>query len=129
MNDGLAFDDAGEKIPFENFDWDAVEKEFAEDLEQFKKELKANPLSQEDIDRIDKAMQTLLKWAWQGGMKNMDGFQIRMLILCWHIIPSLRALSLTDLSTVFKKDKQSFGRWVDNFKQYFPFIRSHRRWT
>lgn len=69
------------------------------------------------------AMDKLLKWVWQSGMKNSDGVKIRSIILCWICLKEIRFMTLTDLATGYGMDKQSLGRWVDEFKARFPTVR------
>jgi len=71
------------------------------------------------LDVMDK----LLKWVWQSGMKNSDGVKIRSIILCWICLKEIRFMTLTDLATGYGMDKQSLGRWVDEFKARFPAVR------
>jgi hypothetical protein len=42
----------------------------------------------------------------------------------WFLIKELQPLSLTQLARMYGKDKQSLGRWVDDFKRRFPGLRN-----
>lgn len=122
----LGHGEDGKPVPVTDFDYDAIERHFQSDLEQFRDE--AEQYSQEDVDRALVVVTRLLKWIWQGGMKQPDGLQIRSMIICWVFLKELRPIELTQLASAFGKDKQSLGRWVDNFKMFFPRIRiSHMR--
>jgi hypothetical protein len=124
----LGHGEDGKLVPVAEFDFDAVEKAFESDLAQFRGEIEQGQYSQEDVDRALVVLAVLLKWIWQGGMKNVDGLQIRAVIVCWVFLKELRPLTETDLARAFGKDKQSFGRWVENFKEFFPRIRiAHMR--
>jgi len=126
----LGHGEDGKPIPVTDFDYDSIELEqaFKSDLEQFRDESEGGQYSQEDVDRALVVVTRLLKWIWQGGMKNPDGLQIRAMIICWIFLKELRPIELTQLAGAFGKDKQSLGRWVDNFKEFFPRIRiSHMR--
>jgi hypothetical protein len=77
----------------------------------------------EEIDAACKTFTALVEWMWQGGMKNVDGLQIRASVVCWIFLSQLRPLTLTEMAGGFGKKKQSLGRWVDDFKRKFPRIR------
>lgn len=124
----LGHGEDGKPVPVTDFDYDAIERDFKSDLQQFRDEAEEGQYSEEDVDRALVVVTRLLKWIWQGGMKNADGLQIRAMIICWVFLKELRPIELTQLAGAFGKDKQSLGRWVDNFKEFFPRIRiSHMR--
>lgn len=124
----LGHGEDGRPVPITDFDFDAIDKAFQDDLEDFRTEVEAGKYSQEDVDRALVVVTRMLKWIWQGGMKNPEGLQIRAMIICWVFLKELRPIELTQLFGAFGKDKQSGGRWVDNFKEYFPRIRiAHMR--
>lgn len=124
----LGHGEDGKPVQVTQFDFDAIEKAFQSDLEDFRGEVEAGEYSQDDIDRALVVVTRMLKWVWQGGMKNADGLQIRAMIICWVFLKELRPIELTQLAGAFGKDKQSLGRWVENFKEYFPRIRiAHMR--
>jgi len=76
------------------------------------------------IDASCLLFQRFVRWIWQDGKKNPEGVQIRAMIVCWIFIPELRALTETQLAIGFGKEKQSIGRWVDQWKRDFPHVRS-----
>ncbi len=76
-----------------------------------------------EMDAACKVFTHLVEWIWQDGMKNVQGLQIRASIVCWIFLTQLRPLTLTQMAAGFGKDKQSLGRWVDDFKLSFPRIR------
>lgn len=124
----LGHGEDGKPVPITDFDYEAIDRAFQEDLEQFRNEAHQGQYSQDDVDRALVVVTRLLKWIWQGGMKQPDGLQIRAMIICWVFLKELRPIELTQLAGAFGKDKQSLGRWVDNFKMFFPRIRiSHMR--
>ncbi len=120
----FAHGEGGDRIPYTDFDYEAVEFKFdGKDAS-----LDISGLPQEDVDRGVLVVTVLLKWLWQSGMRNPEGIQIRAIILCWVFIKALRPLDLTQIAGIFGKDKQSLGRWVDDFKLAFPRIRiAHMR--
>ena len=107
----------GKKVPVTHFDYYAVEFDGSDET------LDISHLSQADVDRGVTVLTVLLKWIWQNGMKKPEGVQIRAIIVCWIFLKVLRPLELTQLAGAFGKHKQSFGRWVDDFKRCFPRIR------
>lgn len=117
MHGHLAFGESGERILAEDFNYDLCEAvdEAAQNLEQF---------TPEDFERAGAAFETLMRWVWQSGMKNPDGVKIRAIIACWIFLKALRPMNLTQLAQHYGMDKQSFGRWVDDFKLRFPNIRT-----
>jgi hypothetical protein len=67
----------------------------------------------------------LSRWTYQSpSHTNMDGKAIRCAIVEWFTIKELQPLTLTQLARMYGKDKQSFGRWVDDFKRRFPGLRN-----
>jgi hypothetical protein len=67
----------------------------------------------------------LARWTYQSpNHRNMEGKAIRQAIVEWFTIKELQPLSLTELARMYGKDKQSFGRWVDDFKKRFPGLRN-----
>ncbi len=121
---GFAYDYGCEKVSSVEFDYDAVDKAMVEDVRQFRKEIKDKPLTQKEIDRISTAVQTLMRWVCLSSLRNPNGIVLRFLIVCWQVLPELHEVQLTGLANMFGKKKQSFGRWVDNFKVAFPWARS-----
>lgn len=75
-----------------------------------------------------------LDWILQKVPKNEDGIQIRAVIAGWIFLPHLNGanslnpkekhLTLTDLAAMVGRDKQSLGRWVDDFKKTFPGVKT-----
>ncbi len=123
------YDTGCERVATEEFDYEAVEKAIsdralAEDIRLFRKEIKDRPLTQEEIDRVSMAIQTLFRWVCLSSLRNPNGLTLRFLIVCWQVLPELHETQLTGLAKMFGKHKQSFGRWVDNFKIVFPWARS-----
>lgn len=118
-----AFGENGERIQVADFPYDLIDSvtETATETEQ---------LSQREIDAALALQRTLLAWIWQSGPSNMDGVKIRAIVSCWIFLKPLRPMSLTELAVGCGMDKQSLGRWVENFKLMFPHIRiAHMRTT
>ncbi len=111
-----AFSDDGHLEPWEDFDYDSVEK--------FRAANKEAEAIEKGIAAGQEIIRTLITWIWQDGMKDARGIQIRSIIVCWIFLPHLRPLSLTELARGFGKDKQSLGRWVDDFKIKFPNLKT-----
>lgn len=115
-----AHEEDGHLVPVQPFDWDTVdEKIFGP-----KPEIELADFTQEDVDRALTVLRALLQWIWQCGMKNTDGVKIRAIVVCWIFLKELRPLTLTQLSRGYGMKKQSIGRWVDEFKNAFPAIRT-----
>jgi hypothetical protein len=93
-----------------------------EEHEEFLTHLAARAAAGEDTTVL--SLTLLLEWIWQGGMRNDQGLQIRAGIACWVFLPYLHALNLTQIASGFGKHKQSWGRWVDDFKRAFPTIKN-----
>jgi len=110
----------GQLLPTVDFEWSVVEKNLFGDVDLDE----MAELTPEDLERVWKVCDCLLRWVWQNGMKNVDGLQIRTIILCWVFIKELRPMEMSELARGFGKDKQSIGRWFDVFKVDFPFIRT-----
>jgi hypothetical protein len=72
-----------------------------------------------------RALKTTLEWVIQNGMNEENGVMFRILIAGWIYLEWMREMTLTELATMYGKDKQSFGRWVDDFKLRFPEVRTH----
>ncbi len=113
----------GRLVPCVDFDYEAIDRNVfeAEDVKDL------HELPPESIDLALKLHRTMLEWIFQDGMKNPEGIQIRAILACWIWLPYLEPLSLTELSIGFGKQKQSFGRWVDEFKEHFGFITPNMR--
>jgi hypothetical protein len=81
-------------------------------------------LTPEQLEALLKIFRSLIGWLWQNGMKNPEGINIRATIPCWVFLSHLRPLTLSDLARASGKQKQSIGKWVDEFKRAFPGIRN-----
>jgi hypothetical protein len=118
----VAHDEDGSVTPAQEFPFQEI---FARDelVEFVGTDTDLAELSPEQLAAGLEVMDKLLKWVWQSGMKNSDGVKIRVIILCWICLKELRSLSLTDMATGYGMDKQSLGRWVDDFKRRYPTVR------
>lgn len=124
-----AYEDSGELVPVSQFDWAAVERNLRRDLEAIQDPEELSKFTPEEREAALKLFRTLVRWLWQDGMKNTDGLTIRSIIVCWIFLEELHPLTLTQMARGFGKHKQSLGRWVDDFKKRFSFIRTpHQRW-
>jgi hypothetical protein len=79
---------------------------------------------QEDLDRAICGLRSLLQWIYQNGSNNPDGVKIRAIIACWIFLKELRVHPLTKMARGYGLDKQSLGRWHDDFKKQFPHIKT-----
>ncbi len=114
------FDDGGGRVETVDFDYDEIERQvFNHDPEA-----ECDQLSAEEMELALKMFRRLLTWIFQNGMKNPEGLQIRSIVACWVMLEVLHPLSLTEIARGFGKDKQSLGRWVDEWKKEFPQIRN-----
>ena len=120
MNE-LAYGEDGQRVETTEFDYDAIDRDLfsPEDAKQLA------GCSLDEIEVATKLFQSLLSWIWQSGMRNTNGLQIRSAIACWIFLKELRPLSLTELAQGFGMDKQSVGRWHDDFKKRFPQIKTN----
>ncbi len=119
----LAHDEDGHLIESEGFDYASIRMSETEMVEFVDVDTDLRALTPEQLAAGLEVMDKLLKWIWQSGMKNPDGVKIRSIILCWICLKELRSLSLTDMATGYGLDKQSLGRWVDDFKRRYPTVR------
>jgi hypothetical protein len=115
-----AFSDSGAPEPYCEFPYSEVDAMDA--MEELQSQLDA--ATERGIAAGKKIFEQLVNWIWQDGMKDERGVQIRAMIVCWVFLPHLHPLNLTELARGFGKDKQSLGRWVDDFKVQFPKIRN-----
>jgi hypothetical protein len=122
-NEECVYDHDGRAIPSEDFDYEAIDRNVfgADEIENFR------GMPAESIDLALKLHRVMLEWIFQDGMKNPEGIKIRAILACWIWLPYLEPLTLTELATGFGKQKQSFGRWVDDFKRHFSFITPNMR--
>ncbi len=107
----VGHDDAGEIVASEDFPYHLIDGE------------EEQPTAQ-DLAAAAMAMQKVMEWVWQGGPRNHNGFEIRSVIACWIFLKHLHALNLTQVAAMMNKDKQSLGRWVDDFKKEFPAVKT-----
>lgn len=120
-----AFTDDGQITGVEEFDYDLVERRLAKDLSnpELAKELAG--MSEAEIEAALRMFRCLVRWLWQNGMKNPDGLTIRAILCCWIFVEELRPMTLTEMARGFGgRHKQSLGRWMESFKQNFPFIKT-----
>jgi hypothetical protein len=116
----VAFDEASHQTQTVDFDFAAVDRDL--DLsDEIPPGLRAIPLADAN-ERTVTVMSRMLEWLCQMVPKNQSGMEIRATILCWIFLPHLRSLSLTQVAAMIGRDKQSLGRWVDDFKRTFPGV-------
>jgi hypothetical protein len=122
---GTAFTDDHRPTAVTEFEWGEV-KEIIDALVEV--DQAGDPLEridEETYDSFRKGLEALFRWIYQDPYhRNLEGIQIRALIIAWICIPDLHPLTLTQLARMYGKHKQSFGRWVDDFKRHFPRIRN-----
>jgi hypothetical protein len=131
----FGFSEDGSRCAVTQFDYDAVDAAFTQDLSSYfktKKPRKAHAEKPEEftvkeLDAAIKVIDRLLCWIWANGMRNPEGVKIRAIVACWILLKPLRVFSLTGVSKLYGKKKQSLGRWVDQFKQDFRFLTPHMR--
>lgn len=120
----LGFEEDGTLVQKVDFDYGAVDKE----VFNYEPESDLTEFTPMEMEAALKGLRVLLQWIFQNGMKNPDGVKIRAICICWVFLKELRPLTLTELATGFGMKKQSLGRWVDDLKRRFPYIRtSHMR--
>jgi hypothetical protein len=121
LHHDFGFNENGERVGIAEFDYDQVEQDlggYFPRKEQF---------TAKEIDAAVKVIDRVLIWVWQNGMRNPEGIKIRAIVVCWILLKPLRPFSLTMISQLYGKKKQSLGRWVDQFKRDFKFITPHMR--
>ncbi len=120
---GIAFSDDGEPEPFVMPDFDAI------DGEVFDREDSKLEMSPEEIEVALKMFRTMVEWQFQNGMSNPNGLKIRAIIVCWVFLERLHSMTLTEMARGFGMKKQSLGRWVDEFKIAFPYLKTEHMKT
>lgn len=113
--------DSGEIERAVEFDYSAVEKACFHNADL------PEVMTREEAEEMAVVLLTsVCGWIWQyaAGTKNSKGQLIRSAIVAWVFLPEVQAMTLTELSRSFGKHKQSFGRWVDDFKVRFPNVRN-----
>jgi len=118
-----AHEEDGRPVPATPFDYGRID----EAVFDYKPESDLTQFSQEDVDRALKVFRELLRWVFQNGMKNPDGVKIRAILVCWIFLEELRGLTLTELAAGYGMKKQSFGRWLDEWKLEFKIRTPHMR--
>lgn len=114
----IGFDGRGEPIESVGFDYDGIDERLASGLSP--NQAANHPTSEHAAELT--ALKTILEWVLQKVPKNENGIQIRAVIAGWIFLPYLRTMNLTEVAAVIGKDKQSLGRWVDDFKRRFPGV-------
>jgi hypothetical protein len=115
-----AHEDDGRPTPATDIDYNAVDQNLFGETDEW--DLKE--ITPKEADAAIRLMRALLAWIFQNGMKNTDGITLRAILICWIFLKELRPLQLSELARGFGKDKQSLGRWHDQFKVDFPFIKT-----
>lgn len=118
----LAHDEDGQIVPIAHFNYAAVDRPGKNDCDDDGED--DAELKEEAMRLAVEALIDLLRWLWQNGMKNQDGMIIRTHIILWVFLKELHGMNLTELAAAFGKHKQSYGRWVDDFKRRYPHIRN-----
>jgi len=121
MHEDYGFDENGRKVWVTQFDYDKVDQ----DLSKYSQ--RKETFTAKEVDAAIKVIDKLLCWVWHNGMRNPEGIKIRAIVVCWILLKPLRPFSLTGISKLYGKKKQSLGRWVDQFKREFKFLTPHMR--
>ena len=82
-------------------------------------------LDNEQMDAAKRALQRVLHWVYRNGRNEKNGIAIRAIVATWIFTPEVGRYKLTELALACGKDKQSFGRWVDDWKKHFPNIKNN----
>jgi hypothetical protein len=118
----LAYTEDSHLEPTVDFDYGEVAKELREAVTD---EDPAQALTEEEWRKLQGGLEGVIRWIYQDPLhRNMDGIAIRGLIVAWIVVKELQPLNLTELSRMYGKDKQSLGRWVEDFKKRFPGVRN-----
>lgn len=77
------------------------------------------------VSEVVVGVERMVRWVYQDPHhRNLNGVAIRSIIVSWLMLRELQGLTLTQLAGMYGLDKQSLGRWVDDFKRTFPSVRS-----
>jgi hypothetical protein len=118
----IAFDEESRPEPSVGFSFEEIERELGESLDDPERH---STFTQQEWDAFAKGLEKVFRWIYQDPHhRNLDGIQIRALIVAWIVVKELQPLTLTQLARMYGKDKQSFGRWVDEFKKEFREVRN-----
>jgi hypothetical protein len=114
----IGFDERGALTESVDFDYDAVDERMGNAMSLNQAAVHPNSQNQASIVPL----QQILDWVCQKVPKNQNGIEIRATIAAWIFLPHLRTLNLTEVAAMVGRDKQSLGRWVDDFKKRFPGV-------
>ncbi len=117
---GLAHEEDGHITGVTDFDYDAVSR----GLGEWQPESDLTEMSAREMEGARYVFKQIAEWVYQGGTKNPEGVKIRAIIFCWVFLEWLHPLTMTKLARGYAMDKQSIGRWVEDFKRCFPDIRT-----
>jgi hypothetical protein len=120
-HENYGFDENGARVGIAQFDYDQVDQDLTGYFPR------AEKFTTKEIEAAVKVIDRLLIWIWQNGTRHPEGVKIRAIVVCWILLKPLRPFSLTHVSKLYGKKKQSLGRWVDQFKRDFGFITPHMR--
>ena len=74
------------------------------------------------VDGEGRLLKTVLEWVADKVPRHGNGLEIRATIAAWIFLPYLRGYTMTELAAMIGRDKQSVGRWVDDFRKSFPGV-------
>jgi hypothetical protein len=74
------------------------------------------------VDGEGRLLRTILEWVADKVPRHGNGLEIRATIAAWIFLPYLRGYTMTELAAMIGRDKQSVGRWVDDFRRTFPGV-------
>jgi hypothetical protein len=111
-----AFDESGDASGVSHFPYDEIDERLA--AAPITHAAASHPTAQFHEQALF-ALESALAWAVQDVPKNCNGIEIRTTILAWKFLPHLRAKTLTEIAAMIGRDKQSVGRWHDDFKEHF----------
>lgn len=115
----IGFEGRGAPIESVDFDFDAVDEALSSAISPNKA---ANHPTSQHAEAELAALKTILEWVVQKVPKNQNGIEIRATIAAWIFLPYLRTMNLTEIAATVGRDKQSLGRWVDDFKRRWPGV-------
>jgi hypothetical protein len=101
-------------------DWDGIESALGECSEIVEHRFDSQYATYLKLLKFGEA---LTRWLTIDATKTSeDGKIIRLQILKWVFLPEYQNRSLTYMAREIGKEKQSVGRWHDNFKLRFPGV-------
>ena len=92
-------------------------------------EIEPEPLASIDVDAVLEMHNRVWSWVYHAPCQDINGLLCRCIVACWILYAPLRKYNQTEIAARFGKKKQSLNRWIVSFKNEFPEIGKHLRYT